>query len=239
MISKLSSRLALAGLMALTAMSACVQEQDYLIVERAIWFDGRDNCVLTGSEATPLAMSVDVKFDTRIGLAFVLTNNQTTNVNSNTGIDDSEIQIESAEVSLSFSGGGVDGNAFEVSVPTNSIPGGSSETLLIQVPASVSASLRTTMSALPAGSYETLEMEVVFKGRRTGQAGNTKIGSVESRPYTFPFEICYGCLEACQPATNCGGEGDEVVCPTETEWAGSCGFAQGVGIFHPACTIPS
>jgi hypothetical protein len=213
--------------------SACVQDQDFLIVERAIWFSDRDNCVLSGSEDTPLAMTVDVKFDTRIGMGFLISNNQESSIRSNTGIDDSEIKLETAEVSLSFSGGAVSGAQFEVQLPTNALFGGETETALIQVPASVSQSLRATMEGLPPNTYETLEMEVVFKGRRSGQSGNSKLGSVKTRPYVYPFEICYGCLEVCQDASLCDDPAN--VCPTQTEWDGACGFAQGVSIFHPEC----
>lgn len=225
------------GTLGISSSSACVQDQDYLIVERAVWFTSRDNCALSGSEETPLAMAVDVKFDTRIGMAFLITNNQIPNKLSSTGIDDSEIAIESAEVRLFFSAGAVAGGEFEVQLPTNSIVGGESETFLIQIPSSVSESLRQTMVGLPATTYETLEMEVVFKGRRTGQAGNSKLGQVKTPAYTYPFEVCYGCLEYCQVAESC--ETGVETCPTETEWSGSCGFAQGVSIVHPACDPPS
>jgi hypothetical protein len=213
--------------------TACVQEQDYLIVERAVWFPDRDSCALTGSEDTPLAMAVDVKFDTRIGMAFLVANNMSPNEQSNTGIDDSEIRIESAEVSLSFSGGAVSGAQFEVTLPSNSIIGGESEPFLVQIPSSVTESLRATMAGLPEGTVETLEMSVVFRGHRSSSVGKSKLGSVRTPDYVFPFEICYGCLETCLDATSCG---TEPLCPTETEWVGYCGFAQGVSVTHPACT---
>ena len=207
-------------------LGGCVQDQDFLIVERATWFNGRDNCALSNGGDTPLAMAVDVAYDTQIGMAFIVANNQSPNANSNTGIDDSEIQIESAEVNLSFSGGAIEGGSFEAAVPTDSIKGGDSAVFLVRIPTQVTQSLRSAMSGLPEGSIETLEMDVVFKGRKTGQAGNTKLGEVETRPYTYPFDICLDCLTDCD---ECG------TCPTQTEWVGSCGFAQGVSIYHPVC----
>ena len=233
MTSSLSSRLAraglLAGLMTLTAGTACVQEQDFLIIKNAVWFD--TSCVLSTSANPPLLVNVDVKFDSDIAMGFVISNTQTQNQNSNTGIDDTEIQLEGAEVTLSFSGGAVSPSSFEVPIPTDSISGGGETAALIHLPSEISQSLRATMSALPAGSVEHLEMEVIFTGHKAGQVGNTKIGLVESRPFTFPFEICYGCLENC----DCG------TCPTETEWEGSegsCGFAQRGEIVHPTCAAP-
>lgn len=213
----------IAGLIALTVGSACAQDQDFLIIERAVWFGDRESCTLSAGDESPLNMTVDVSFDTRIGMGFVVTNNQSPNPGSNTGIDDSEVVIESAEVNLSFSGGAVSSESFEVTVPTNSIPGGGSEVVLVQIPTEVTQSLRAGMSP---GQFETLEMEVVFKARKYGQAGNSKLGEVESRAYTFPFEICLGCLADCNV---CG------TCPSATEWVGACGFAQGISVYHPIC----
>jgi hypothetical protein len=216
--------------------SACVADQDFLIVDRAVWFDDRDNCVLSDSSATPLALAVDVKFDTQIGMGFVVTNNQESYEGSNSGIDDSEVKMETAEVSLSFSGGGVAGSSFEVQLPTNAIPGGESEVFLVRIPTSVTESLRSTMQGLPETAFETLEMEVIFKGRRSGQVGNSKLGSIETRPYIYPFDICHGCLETCQLGASCDGGAD--LCPTATDWDGACGFAQGVSVVHSTCEAP-
>jgi hypothetical protein len=172
-------------------------------------------------------------------MAFIVANEQVPNLGSNTGIDDTEVFMETAEVTLSFTGGGVSGNTFEVPIPTNSIPGGESEIFLIQIPADVASSLRTTMAGLPAGSIEFLEMEVVFKGRRNGQVGGSKIGVVETRPYSFPFQICHACLGACLAAEECGGvAGDPLVCPSDMAWSGVCGFAQGLSVIGPGCTPP-
>jgi|GEM_PF-2869834 len=216
----------LAGLIALTAGSACVSDQDFLIVENAVWFGSRDDCTLEASGQAPLAMTADVSFDSRIALGFVVTNNQSPNPGSNTGINDSEVAITSAEVRLSFSGGAIAGSEFEVTVPSDSISGGNSRTFLIQIPTAVTLSIRESMTA---GEYETLEMEVTFKGRKYGQAGNSSLGEVATRPYTFPLEICMGCLTYCD---------DECQCPTPTEWVGTCGFAQELPVYHPACTEP-
>jgi hypothetical protein len=220
------------GAVGTTLGSGCVQDQDYLIVERAVWFDDRDDCVL--NDVTPLSMAVDVTFATPIAMGFVVTNNQSPNANSNSGIDDSEIQMQTADVVLSFSGGAVPGGSFTQTLPHNSILGGESDSFLIQVPPDVALSLRDTMQGLDS-EYETLEMEVVFKGRRTGQVGGTKLGSIKTAPYVYPFEVCLGCLSFCQAPESCTGTD---ACPTETEWKGTCGFAQGVSVIHPGCEPP-
>jgi hypothetical protein len=218
---------------ALAVGTACVADQDYVIVERAVWFADRDDCSL--SDDTPVAMTVDVSFSSPIGMGFLLSNNQTSNANSNTGIDDSEVVMESADVTLSFSGGAVAGSSFTVTVPSTAILGGESEPFLIQVPASVTDSLRTTMESLPANSIEVLEMEVVFRGRRSNQVGNSKLGSITTRPFVYPLDICYGCLSFCQTADQCT---TAETCPTSTDWTGTCGFAQGLSVFSPACEAP-
>jgi hypothetical protein len=202
---------------------ACVQEQDFLIVERAVWFDGSDTCTLTASSSTPLTMVADVAFVTRIGMGFVITNKQSPNPGSNTGIDDSEVMLERAEVSLSFSGGAIAGGEFEVTLPSNSIAGGSSQPVLVQIPTAVTDSLRASMSP---GQFESLEMQVVFVGRRNGQVGSSRLGEVETRTFTYPIEICNGCLVDCS---------DCELCPTPTEWVGVCGFAQDTAVRHPSC----
>ncbi|HLT40365.1 MAG TPA: hypothetical protein VK034_29000 [Enhygromyxa sp.] len=193
-----------------------------MVVENAVWFEDREDCTLSPDSLVPLTMTADVSFDTRIGLAVVVTNNQSPNPGSNTGIDDSEVAVETAEVNLSFSGGAVSGSSFEVTVPNNSIPGGESEVFLIQIPTEVTQSLRSSMSP---GQYETLEVEVVFNARKYGQAASSKLGEVQTRAFTYPIEICYGCLADCR----CG------TCPSSADWTGTCGFAQGMHVHHPGC----
>lgn len=197
----------LAGLVALAAGSACVQEQDYLIVERAVWFDDPEQCVLDTNGSTPLTMVADVAFADRIGMGFVVTNNQVANANSNTGIDDTQIEVESVEVNLSFSGGAVSGGSFEATVPNNTIAGGESLPFLVQIPTEVVDSIRAGMAP---GQYEILEMDVTFKGRKYGASYGGKLGEVSTRVFTYPIEICHGCL-------SCGG----------------CGFAQPAGECQP------
>jgi hypothetical protein len=188
---------AVASLLLLAAAGGCVQEQDYLNIEKAVWFQSVDDCLLDASADPPAAMTADVALGDRIGLGFVVTNNQTPNANSNSGIDDSEVEIESVEVNLSFSGGAISGGSFEAKVPNNTLAGGDSAPFLVQVPTEVVDSMRASMTA---GQYETLDMEVVFVGRKYGTSYGGKLGEVSTRAFTYPIEICYGCL----PCGGCG-----------------------------------
>jgi hypothetical protein len=214
----------------LTLGSACVEDQDLVVIERAVWFTDASTCTITASDTSPLALTSDVSFDgTRVALGLVVTNNQAKNLSSNTGLDDAEIELETAEVTLSFSAGAVTPSSFEFTVPNNSIGGESSDVVLIQLPPEVTESLRATMQGLPATAYETLDVEVVLRGRRTNQVGKGKLGTIKTRPFTYPVEICFGCLGNCYPTTDCAS------CPSATEWAGICGFAQGADVVHPSC----
>lgn len=237
----------LVGTVLLTTSASCVQDQEFLIVDRAIFFDGTE-CTITGSEPSPVNFTVDVAFDGQIAMGFALQNLSIPNTlpadgGSNTNIDDSEIVIEEADVVLSFSGGGLAESTFTLPLPSNSINGGEEVYQVVAVPSSVASSLRDTMSALPAGTIETLEMEVTFKGRKAGQVGTAgRLGAVNARPYTYPFQVCFGCQTVCVEATACGGEeGDPPVCPGASlgEYATSCGYLG--GLIYPVCgdaTLP-
>lgn len=214
----------------LTLTSACVEDQDLVVIERALWFTDGETCELGESDPSPLALVSDVSFvGARVAIGVLVTNNQAKNINSNTGLDDAEIELETAEISLSFSAGGVSPSSFEFTVPNNSIGGESSGVLLLQLPPEVTESLAATMANLPATSYETLDLEVVLHGKRTNLVGKGKLGEVHTRPFTYPLEICYGCLANCSPDDAC------TMCPTSTDWAGTCGFAQGADVVHPTC----
>lgn len=215
MATSSNRRLALfAGLVALLSGSACVQEQDYLIIEKAVWMDS--DCALDASSDPAALMTVDVGLQTRIGMGFVVTNNQSPNANSNSGIDDSQIEVESAEVNLTFSGGAITGASYELTVPNNALAGGDSVPFLVTVPTETVDSMRAAMSP---GQFETLEMEVVFKGRKYGASGGGKLGEVTTRAFTFPFDICLGCLNC----TFCGFAQPGDGCPSEDADTGETG----------------
>jgi hypothetical protein len=221
------------GTVGITLGGACVQDQDYLIVENAVWFSDRDECEL--SDTIPASMTVDVLYDTQIAMGFLLTNMQNVSDNSNTGVDDAEIKAEYVEVTLSFSGGALSESYHEITVPNTAILGGDSAPFLIQLPISVTESLRATMMNLPATAIEILEMEVVFHARRSNQSGGGKLGSITTRPFVYPLEICFGCLGYCQVADQCD---TAELCSSQTVWDGTCGFAQGLPVIHPMCEPP-
>lgn len=236
------SRYLHAGLMvclaALVSSTACVDAQEFLLIENAVWLD--DSCMGSSSEALEY-LTADVAFASPLALGFAVTNHRVQNQGSGTNLgDDTEIVLDYAEVNLSFSGGAVGVASFEYQLPTNSVGGGSTTIVLIEFPTEVQGSLSATMGQLPAGSTETLVVEVIIHARTTGSPGsNSRIGAVESRPFLFPMTICYGCLAVCQPAEDCGGvEGDPAVCPSATAFQTTCGYAQGSSVVAPGCSLP-
>lgn len=180
----------LASLSVLT-LGGCAQEQELLIVRAAIGLD--DECLL--DDSVRLANdTIDVSIEAPFSLGLLVANVQTNNSRSNTGIeDDGEIRLDYAEVRLSLQGGNPAGfeDAFEVSIPTDSVPSGEELGVLVTIPSTVAASLR---SSVPEGDLVTMEMSVVLVGERTSQAAGGKLGEVRAREYTFPFTLCNGCL---------------------------------------------
>lgn len=244
MISNPSFRFArvasLVGLTALTVGSACVQDQELLIVDHAVWpLDANpgEACAFDPNGDEPAKMTVDVSYETEIGMAFAVFNRTLPNAGSNTGIDDSEIVIETADVVLSFSGGGLSTSSYEYQVPTNSIGGNETRAFLVTIPAEIVRSMRP---AVPVGTAETeiLEMEVTFRGRKAGQVGAGKLGEVKARPYTFPFEICNGCLRGCLADSECSATAVGLFCADDQlDWiGGTCGYAQGQAIYSSVCS---
>lgn len=223
-----------AGLAALTASnSACAQDQETLIITQALWLS--DTCAVDPG-ATPLAgLTADVYYEGALALGLAVSNNASPNENSNTGLDDSEIQLLDADISLSFTGGGLSTSAYNFPIPTDSIAGGQTQGVLIQIPGDIVASMRETMAANP-DTVEFLDIEVVINARKASQVGTGKLGEIKSRAFSFPLEICYNCLGLCFEATDCGGEeGSPTLCPSPTDWFGSCGFPQASSIVAPEC----
>lgn len=208
------------------AAGGCAEHQDFVTIDRAVWFSDGQSCSLNAGGESLAAMTLDASFETPIGLGVVVTNNQSTNPGSNTGIDDTQVRIESAEISLALADGPV-GEPFELSLPSNTLAGNDSEVFLVRVGSEATASVRSRLEGRPAGTIEQLEMTVVVKGERTARVGRSRLGQFESAPFTFPLDVCLGCLVDC----TCG-------CPTATEFAGTCGFAQGTGVTTPGCTGP-
>lgn len=243
MIRRLSRLLhagSLVGLVALATSAACVDSQEYLLIERAVWYSPDSTDCIASSSDTLQSLTADVYFNSPIGLGLVLTNYRVENGGSNSNLNDTEMVLDYAEVNLSFSGGSVASASFDYQLPTTSLFGGDTTIVIIHLPAEVSTSLNASMSALPPNTLERLEVEVIVHARTTGSPGsNSKIGAVQTRPFIFPLDICYQCLTLCVTQDNCGGEGDALVCPSPDVWYGACGYAQGGSIYDPTCEPPA
>ncbi|MFV8750161.1 hypothetical protein ACNOYE_06395 [Nannocystaceae bacterium ST9] len=191
----------IAALVSLLSGSGCADDQELFIIKNAVPLD--ENC---GVDTATLLIqdTLDVSLDGPFGIGLLLENVQTNNAQSNTGLDDDgELKIEYAEVRLTPTEGnapaGLD-TSFEVPLATSSLGSGEEIGIFVQVPASVTASLASTVPA--DGTLTTLEMGVVIVADRTAQVANGKLGEVRSREFVFPFTVCNGCLTGCVPA--CG-----------------------------------
>ena len=80
-----------------------MQDQEFLIIDNVVPL--AEDCSLTSSSAGYTLSIADVYFRGAIVLGISVTNHAIPNPQSNTNLDDSEIVLESAEVTLSFSGG--------------------------------------------------------------------------------------------------------------------------------------
>ena len=193
-MQRLARLLSLASLFGLTATMGCVEDQELLIVKGT--YDLNDVCVL--DDSAPLSIdTIDVSIEAPFALGLLVANLQTNNKHSNTGIeDDGEVQLDHAEVSMTFAGAA--GGGFELPIPTDSVPSGGELGVILNVPSSV---VQAIAPSVAPGDLPLLEMTVVLVGHRTSPAGNGKLGEVRTREYTFPFQLCNGCV-TCQ--TNCG-----------------------------------
>ena len=219
---------------ALATASSCAEEQSSLIVVGVTGLSTEDETGLcVPVENTVLSRGVlDASFGTPYLLAVELRNQLQPQMNNNSGIDNSEIQLRDVDVKMSLpqapevleAVAARDENLVEffLPLPTNSLPAQSSTVIPVEVvPANTTAALAEEMAAqLASGTQVTLVVELEFHGERTGGSVG-ELGVVDARTYSFPIDLCLGCLVSC---STCPGG----VCPVEASdyVGGVCGNAQ-------------
>lgn len=189
-------------------------------------------CFADPNTSTFLQLGVlDVSQGTAYTLPVVVRNNLAARSSkTSSGVDDSELQLSGVEVSLSMDQAPDvlrrvrEENAafvsFGATVPSISFIGGEEAGVVVDVVSDqASRALRSAMTdLLPEGSRPTLEAELVFHATRPGTGGS--LGDIESREYTFPIELCIGCLPVtCETCP-------EAQCPPDAQFVGVCGNAQ-------------
>lgn len=202
------------ALLVASASTGCAGEQEALIVLHAVAAESNDQggCTFDAGNGVELVRGLlDVQGGTSYLLAPVLFNqlpSQGQNA-TNSGIDDSEVQLLSVDVSLSLPSDIADQLSGDVSLShspplaTNSISPGEQFSAVIEV---VPADLTQELAGILTPDDDvTIVADIVYHAARTGNTRGS-VGMIDSRNYSFPIQLCVGCL-----ATSCAG------CPT-----GSC-----------------
>ncbi len=211
---RFSSVLALALPLTCLLSTSCADDQEYLLIDHAIWWS--DDCTLDADGAIVDGQIGDVALGLPFGVGLSIENNLVQNGGSNTNLDDTEIKLERATVSLSLLGddGSIDSLAasnpglfsFETPIQSLSLRGGEARPVVVNIPASTVDALA---SVVPVDGSQTL----IISTQIIGEHQSHKIGTVESREFTTTMNLCNGCL-----ATTCSGEG---IVP------GACGYGIG------------
>ncbi|MBC8069060.1 MAG: hypothetical protein IAG13_12060, partial [Deltaproteobacteria bacterium] len=235
------SRIAATLFAACVSLTAgCADNQESLLV---LYSPGLgDDCTVAPGGDTALSSGVlDVLFETPYLMSAVLLNNtpsQASNAN-NTGVVTNEIKLLRAEVKLDSPSApdlfdGMDRNNYEFSVPlqTISMPPQTEQGLSVQVvPRVTSTALLGVLQGYDPGTRITIRANVEFVGSRSGNDVG-RVGEVKSRDFSFPIEICEGCLLDC---SGCPGR----VCTPEIlsmgVTVGPCGNAQDGPVVPTAC----
>lgn len=241
MADRTKTSLVAASLFAGLLLTGCAeQEEALLFLHTPMWPDGEEKGTLacTADESSDehlLRGFLDISFYSAYALPGVLQNNLlTTNAaDNNSGIENGEVQIVDADVRLGMPQApeiidAIEGQnealvKFTVNVASDSIPAGERYGIIAEVvtPETTEALEAQILSRFDPEVRIELLANVVVNAKRTG--GNSgKLGMIKTREYTYPIELCYGCLTTCM---SCPGN----VCPPEGAigwYGGVCGNAQ-------------
>jgi hypothetical protein len=232
------------ALLAALGAAGCADEQEPLIVLNATSFE--EGCVADPAAAALGLGQLDVSFGSPYILGLAVQNqllSQTAQM-SNSGIDDGELQLRTADVRLTSSQipeviDALDAQDaalvdFSVTLASNSIGPGDVQGVFVEVISrAASQAFAEQLGSLPAGSIPTVDAHVVVHGRRTGNSVGG-VGDVEAREYTFPIRLCVGCLLTCSTCAN--GQ-----CPTQINGfiGGACGNTQDIPWAPLGCEDPA
>ena len=87
-------------------------------------------------------------------------------------------------------------------------------------------------AVLDADARPIVVADIVFHATRTGNSRGA-LGVIDARTYSFPIELCLGCL-----GVDCSGCSDGV-CPMGFSPTGVCGNTQDGSLFPAECGPPS
>ena len=255
--------------MAAMMATGCAQEQESLIVLHAPAWDEAGMCLVDGANDTAMADGLlDVAAGTPYEMPVVLLNQLQgqPSMMTNNQIDNGELQLIAADVSLRMpqqpgiiddvvadteTRGSVE---FTVDISTISLGGEERQGFLVEVvPQTTAVALAAAIRADPdlnESSRPKLIADVVFRARRTGNRVG-KVGEIESRTFSYPIELCLGCLVTCAlcpdaaRAETCAMQKAEAVSGTSSSVnnggiaGGICGNAQDFFVAPSYCGNPN
>lgn len=224
------------------SLPGCAGEQESLIVLHSPAWDEEGSCLADPSTDTRLSQGVlDVSAHTPYLLPVILQNQLV--ADDTNGVDNGEMQLRNVDVRLTMDQAPDIIDALELRDPalvdfnyplaTDSLPSEGQAGVLVEVISRTAAEeLEFQLNSLEDGARPVLTAHLVFHARRTGNAVGG-IGDVEAREFSFPIQICAGCLLTC--STCAGGE-----CPIEPTGVvgGVCGNAQDLFYAPSGCANP-
>jgi hypothetical protein len=198
--------------------NACAQEEESLIViGMPVFLDPDSNDIAAvgcgaqaGGSDFIRGMGLDYSFNTGLTLPFELHNNilSVSGDVSNAGIDPSEVQLLSVDVTVDFpqlpqvvaelKAANPRYVEFNLPFPTDSFPGGSNLVVFVEIPETVIArhAQAVANANLAPGTLVVSNFTFQFKAKRTsGTVG--EIGKITSRSYTVPIKAGFGILRSC------------------------------------------
>ncbi|HWB78205.1 MAG TPA: hypothetical protein VG755_24740 [Nannocystaceae bacterium] len=227
-------------------MGGCADNQETLIVLFAPLWDEEGSCTIdSATDEALLHGTLDLSFRTPYIMPALLLNNSGDQRKNNTGVESNEIQVIDAEVTLDspqdpdlLNDLGDEFTHFTAALSTNSISPGETIGLGVEViPQGTVNELAAAFGEMPPGAKVTVRANVVFNGTRTGNDVG-KVGRVKARDFSFPINLCNGCLLYCGGCTDT--EGQPNGCPVNIGAleGGVCGNAQDLPLWPSACEGP-
>jgi hypothetical protein len=241
MADRTKTSLVAASLLGGLLLTGCAEQEEALIFLHApAWPDAEDggfkSCSVDPASDTYLPRGLlDISFYSAYDMPGIIFNNllPTAASDNSSGIPNAEVQMIDADVRLAMPQAedvidGVEAQdealvKFSVNMASNSIEAGERHGILVEVvtPETTEALEGQVLGAYGSGVKIELLANVVINAKRAGGSGG-KLGLIQTREFTFPIDLCHGCLRSCLACP--GG-----VCPPEgvTDWFGGvCRNAQ-------------
>lgn len=198
---------------ALVGLTACAENEESLLITQLIV--PSDECVfMSGQDVSLSRLSIDTSFGTNftavVGLEVVNNLAAVDPGDSNNQIDDSEMQLREAVITVSGQGS----SEFTIPIAQESFSGQDTEAVLLDLPF---ADLANAIGNPGPGETVEGEVEVRVSAFRASNFGLANGGLETSRPYTFPVTVCNGCFRECIPTIlpvddGMGGMTDVEIC---------------------------